>query len=90
MTGFQGLIAAISAIVLFLYGFQGFSKELQVVGGATLQAWLGRVTASRWRGFLVGAAATAVVQSSSAITARRRNLLARLAKMEVECRPITK
>ncbi len=69
MTGFQGSFAAISAIILFLYGLQGFSKELQVVGGATLQAWLGRITESRWRGFVVGAAATAIVQSSSAITA---------------------
>lgn len=69
MTPFQGLFAAISAIILFLYGLQGFSRELQTVGGPALQSWLGRVTANRWRGFLVGAMATAVVQSSSAITA---------------------
>ncbi len=69
MTGLQGLIAALSAIVLFLYGLHGFSRELQTVGGAALQSWLARVTASRWRGFAVGALATAVVQSSSAVTA---------------------
>ena len=69
MTPFQGLFAAISAIILFLYGLQGFSRELQAVGGPALQSWLGRVTANRWRGFLVGAVATAIVQSSSAITA---------------------
>jgi len=69
MTGLQGLIAAVSAIVLFLYGLHGFSRELQTVGGAALQSWLARVTASRWRGFAVGALATAVVQSSSAVTA---------------------
>jgi len=69
MTPFQGLFAAISAVILFLYGLQGFSRELQAVGGATLQSWLRRVTANRWIGFLVGAAATAIVQSSSAITA---------------------
>ena len=41
---------------------------MQSVGGTALQSWLGRVTASRWRGFGVGALATAVVQSSSAVT----------------------
>jgi Na/Pi-cotransporter len=69
MTRFQGLFAAVSAIVLFLYALQGFSRELQTVGGAALQSWLGRVTSSRWRGFAVGALATAIVQSSSAVTA---------------------
>lgn len=69
MTGLQGLIAAVSAIILFLYGLQGFSRELQAVGGAALRLWLARVTANRWRGFAVGALATAIVQSSSAVTA---------------------
>ncbi len=69
MTAYQGLFAAVSAIVLFLYGLQGFSRELQTVGGAALQSWLGRMTAIRWGGFIIGAAATAIVQSSSAITA---------------------
>lgn len=68
MTGLQSLFAAISAIVLFIYGLQGFSRELRAVGGLALQSWLGRVTASRWLGFVVGALATAVVQSSSAVT----------------------
>jgi phosphate:Na+ symporter len=68
MTGLQSIFAAASAIVLFIYGLQGFSRELRAVGGLALQSWLGRVTASRWLGFLVGALATAVVQSSSAIT----------------------
>jgi phosphate:Na+ symporter len=69
MTPLQGLTAALSAIILFLYGLQGFSKELQTVGGDALERWLGRVTANRLRGFLVGATATAIVQSSSAMTA---------------------
>ena len=68
MTGLQSIFATISAIVLFIYGLQGFSRELQTVGGLALRSWLGRVTASRWLGFAVGALATAVVQSSSAIT----------------------
>ena len=68
MTVLQSLFAAASAIVLFIYELQGFSRELRAVGGSALQAWLGRVTASRWLGFVVGALGTAVVQSSGAIT----------------------
>lgn len=67
MTPFQGIIAAIAAVVLFLYGLQGFSQELQNIGGDALRTWLPRVTANRWRGFLIGMLATAAVQSSAAI-----------------------
>ena len=68
MTTLEGIIAALAAVILFLHGLQGFSREVQAVGGAALQSWLPRVTESRWRGFLIGVGATAVVQSSSAIT----------------------
>lgn len=68
MTTLQILIAALAAVVLFLHGLQGFSQEVQAIGGARLQAWLGRFTANRLRGFLAGALTTAVVQSSSATT----------------------
>lgn len=68
MTGLQSLFAAVSAIILFIYGLQGFSRELRAIGGDALQAWLGRMTASRWRGFAIGALATAAMQSSSAVT----------------------
>lgn len=68
MTGLQSFFAVVAAIVLFIYGLQGFSRELRAVGGDVLQTWLGRVTANRWSGFAVGAFATAVVQSSSAVT----------------------
>ncbi len=75
MSPLQGLFAAVSAVVLFLYGLHGFSDELQTVGGTALQSWLGRVTASKWRGFAAGALATAVVQSSSAVTALTTTLV---------------
>jgi Na/Pi-cotransporter len=68
MSNLRILLAVVSAIVLFLYGLEGFSQELQRVGGATLRKWLGAVTERRWRGILLGTAATAIVQSSSAIT----------------------
>jgi phosphate:Na+ symporter len=68
MSNFKILLTAISAIVLFLYGLEGFSQEIQRVGGAAFSHLLRRLTESRWRGVLLGAVATAIVQSSSAIT----------------------
>jgi phosphate:Na+ symporter len=68
MSNFKILLTAISAIVLFLYGLEGFSQEIQRVGGAAFSHLLRRLTESRWRGVMLGAVATAIVQSSSAIT----------------------
>lgn len=58
----------LAAIILFLYSLQGFADEVQAHGQQTLQLWFGRVTRSRVSGFLLGAASTAVVQSSSAVS----------------------
>lgn len=69
MTAIETFFAAFSAIIIFLYGLQGFSREIQSVGGTALQKWLGRITSNRFLGFGVGAIATAVLQSSSAVTA---------------------
>ena len=69
MSNFRILLSIISAIVLFLYGLGAFSAEIQRVGGETLTKWLGRLTQSRWLAVLLGAVATSIVQSSSAITA---------------------
>jgi phosphate:Na+ symporter len=63
------VLAVISAIVLFLYGLQAFTREIQAVGGDTLRNWLGRLTRNPVRGVLLGALATAIVQSSSAVVA---------------------
>jgi Na/Pi-cotransporter len=69
MTWLQVLFSAVSAVILFLFSLQSFSYELQTAGGDTLRTWLGQVTASRWKALLAGAGATALVQSSSAVTA---------------------
>lgn len=58
----------LAAIILFLFGLQGFAREVQTHGQQTLQAWFGRVTRHRVPGFLLGAITTAVVQSSSAVS----------------------
>jgi Na/Pi-cotransporter len=69
MSNFRVLLSIASAIVLFLYGLGAFSHEIQEVGGETLKKWLGRLTESRWMAVLLGGVATAIVQSSSAVTA---------------------
>lgn len=69
MTGFQLAIGVIAAVVLFLHGLQAFSKELQLVAGSAMRRWLARATSSRLGGMAVGAVATGIVQSSSAISA---------------------
>lgn len=68
MSNLRILFAAISAIVLFQHGLEAFSREIQAVGGEMLRKWLGRLTESRWRGVMLGAVATAIIQSSSAVT----------------------
>ena len=68
MSNLRILFAAISAIVLFLYGLEAFSGEIQALGGETLRRWLGHLTESRWRGVVLGTIATAIIQSSSAVT----------------------
>ncbi|MFL5255892.1 MAG: Na/Pi symporter [Rhodopila sp.] len=52
-----------------MFGLQSFSAELRRLGGDALNAWLGRITGNCWLGFLLGALTTAIVQSSSAISA---------------------
>jgi Na/Pi-cotransporter len=68
VTALQTAFAALSAVILFLYALKGFRREIQEVGGAKLDAALRRMTSSRWRAFAVGALATALVQSSSAVS----------------------
>ena len=67
MSSFRIALAIVSAIVLFLYGLGAFSEEIQKVGGTSLKSWLERHAKSRWRGLVLGAVATAIVQSSSAV-----------------------
>lgn len=68
MSNLRVFLACVSAIILFLFGLEGFSQELQRMGGKQLSRWLGKLTQSRWRGLLLGAVATAIIQSSSAVT----------------------
>ncbi|RRU25542.1 Na/Pi symporter [Stenotrophomonas sp. 278] len=69
MSSVSAVLALVAAVVLFLYGLQGFTEQLRGSGETLLRTSLQRLTTGRWRGFMVGALATAVVQSSSAVTA---------------------
>ena len=68
MSNFRIVIAIAAAILLFLYGLESFSHEIQAVGGDKLRRVLARLTQSRLHGLVIGALATAIVQSSSAVT----------------------
>lgn len=69
MTTVQLIIGITAAVVLFLHGLQAFSHEIEHASGPAVRRWLGKVTKNRLLGLLVGAVATALVQSSSAVTA---------------------
>lgn len=65
----QIAVLVLSALLLFLYGLEHFSRELQTLGRDRLPIWLAKATRSPVRGFALGAVVTAVVQSSSAVSA---------------------
>lgn len=62
-------ITVFAAIVLFLFSLKAFSKEIQDIGSDYIKKWLSRITANRFKGFFVGTFATALIQSSSAVSA---------------------
>lgn len=62
------IFSILAAVMLFLHGLAAFSEEMARLGGERLRDALRRLTRTDWRGALVGAVATAVVQSSSAVT----------------------
>lgn len=77
MNAGQLILSVISAITLFLYGLSGFSRELLEVGGQRLQAGLQALTANRFVAALCGAVFTALIQSSSAVSALAISLVDR-------------
>ena len=62
MTDFLSLLGGLA---LFLYGMQMMSSGLEAAAGSRMKQILERLTANRFLGVLVGAAITAVIQSSS-------------------------
>ena len=62
------LLGLLGGLALFLYGMQMMSSGLEAAAGNRMKRILERLTSNRFLGVLVGAAITAVIQSSSATT----------------------
>lgn len=65
---FEVAVSVAAAVILFTYALKGFGKDVQRVGGAQLEQWLASLTTKPSAGFALGAALTALVQSSSAVS----------------------
>lgn len=68
METYQIIFSIASAIILFLFGLDSFSRELRTAAGTHLRAIMRRLTVNRFVAFFVGLVFTAVIQSSTAVT----------------------
>ena len=62
------VLTMIGGLSLFLYGMNVMGDALERRAGSGLRTLLGKLTTSRFLGFLTGLAVTAIIQSSSATT----------------------
>lgn len=62
------LISMLGGLALFLFGMDIMGKSLERQAGGKLQTILAKMSSTVFRGFLLGLAVTAVIQSSSATT----------------------
>jgi phosphate:Na+ symporter len=58
----------IGGLGLLIYGIKLMSDSLQAIAGDRMRQLIGSLTNTPWRGVVVGAAVTALIQSSSATT----------------------
>ena len=66
--GITDILSLLGGLALFLYGMQMMSTGLEAAAGNKMKSILEKLTSNRFKGVLVGAAITAVIQSSSATT----------------------
>ena len=66
--GITDVLSLFGGLALFLYGMQMMSNGLEAAAGNKMKSILEKLTSNRIKGVLVGAAITAVIQSSSATT----------------------
>ena len=66
MPPLQIVFAVSTAIVLFLFGIEHFSREVQAISGQRFRRALAKGTSNRVASFALGAVVTAVIQSSTA------------------------
>lgn len=62
------ILSLLCGLALFLYGMNTMGDGLEKLSGGKLEMILEKLTNSTWKGFLLGTAVTAVIQSSSATT----------------------
>lgn len=65
---FFDLLSLVGGLALFLYGMNVMGDGLKKLAGGRLEVFLGKMTSSRFKGFLLGLVVTAIIQSSSATT----------------------
>ena len=65
---FEIFLSLLGGLALFLYGMHMMSIGLEGAAGDRMKAILEKLTSNRFLGIIVGAAITAVIQSSSATT----------------------
>lgn len=64
----QILLGSLSALILFIYSIDNLSRELQQLASEKFHKIIGKLARNKYLGTLIGAVATAVIQSSSAVT----------------------
>lgn len=62
------ILTLIGGLSLFLFGMNYMGSSLEKLGGGKFESILERMTNNRFKGLLLGAAVTAIIQSSSAVT----------------------
>ena len=65
---FFSILTLLGGLALFLYGMDEMGTGLKKLSGGQLESILERLTSNRFKGFLLGFAVTAIIQSSSATT----------------------
>ena len=63
-----GILSMVAGLALFLYGMNTMGDGLEKFSGGKLEKALEKMTSNTFKGFLLGTAVTAVIQSSSATT----------------------
>lgn len=62
------VLTMLGGLALFIYGMQQMGHSLEKLGGGKLSAMLEKLTGNKFKGVLLGAGVTAIIQSSSATT----------------------
>ena len=66
--GIEEILGLLGGLALFLWGMDSMGDGLEAACGDKMKSILEKLTSNRFIGVLVGAAITAVIQSSSATT----------------------